>query len=56
MSEKTTKWIAIALTALGAAASFIGGRISDKSSEAKRSRDAEKYLDKKFDEYIKNKD
>ena len=56
MSEKTTKWIAIALTALGAAASFIGGRISDKSSEAKRSKDAEKYLDKKFDEYIKNKD
>ena len=38
------------------AASFIGGRISDKSSEAKRSKDAEKYLDKKFDEYIKNKD
>lgn len=56
MSEKTTKWIAIALTALGAAASFIGGRISDKSSEDKRSKDAEKYLDKKFDEYIKNKD
>ena len=27
MSEKTTKWIAIALTALGAAASFIGGLI-----------------------------
>lgn len=56
MSEKAIKWIALGLTALGAAASFIGGRMSEKSKDMKHDRDVEKYLDKKFDEYTKNKD
>lgn len=55
MSNKNGKVLGVILSVIGLGISFLGGMIKDNVAENKQSIQTEKYLDKKFDEYIKNK-